>query len=147
MTEQEQLEQNTHHQKIRQQMSDVSAYLDRLTAGIDLAFKKEKDAFIIQMFVWVAWVAVGFFSPAGNALFSLFFMMSIFYVSHRSVQRSRLFGEFKGAIKMLELLGMIPPMGSGSESKKKRLWSEGADMVRGWFKKKEKAQDEAYAPA
>lgn len=144
MTESEELKKNTEHQKAMQQMQAISAYLDTLLEEIDRTSKRAADSNIIYLVVWLCWVAVGFFAQWADNMFQLFFVAALCYDFYRSIQRARAFAEFRGAVKILELLGMIPPRGERDESKSK-FWEEGVAIVKGWFTKKETAKKEAYA--
>lgn len=64
------------------------------------------------------------------------------------MRSARARGEFYGAIRILEILGMLPPSKNGTpERKKRRAWAPGIDMVKSWFTQKQKVQKEAYAAA
>ncbi len=148
MSESEDLKASAERMRQKEKVEAISKYLDTLIDHVEVAFKKERDAFIIYMIVWAAWVVVGFFNRTASDLFEMFFIIALIYSSTRTAIRAKVHGEFKGCVKTLKILGMIPPLESpGDTENKKAVWSEGLDIVKGWMKKKEKAQDEAYAPA
>ncbi len=148
MSESEDLKASAERTKSLDKVRAMSEYLDRLTDRIDKAFARERDSMIIYWIVWFCWIAAGFISKEVNSLFELFFIGALIYSGLRTTERARAVGEFRGAIKTLEILGMIPPKGSGErEEKKKHFWEEGIDMVKSWSKKKAEKQEEAYAPA
>lgn len=144
ITEEEQLKKNTEHQKAMQQMQAISAYLDSLMTKIEETSKRAADANIIYVVVWVCWLVAGFFGRWADDMFQLFFVAALCYDFYRTILRARAYAEFRGAVKMLELLGMIPPPGERDEGKSK-FWEEGVAIVKGWFTKKEAAKKEAYA--
>lgn len=149
MTETDDLKQKAAESKARQQVESVGAYLNSLSREIDSCIIREQDAWIIYMIAWGAWMIAGFITGNdGGQVMELIFFISLVYQSYRHTRTRRAFGEFAGAIKVLELLGMVPPRPpKGERESKKRVWSEGIDIVRGWAAKKQKAQEEAYAPA
>lgn len=148
MSESEDLKKSAERIKSQETLDAMSKYLDKVIARVDETMAREKDSMIIYWIVWACWITVGYFSKTGNSLFEMFFIFALIYNALRQSLRARAFGEFKGCVKTLEILGMIPPIGPrGDREKKKQVWSEGIEIVKGWLKKKEKVQDEAYAPA
>jgi len=146
MTESEELQQKARLQKAHQQVEAVSRYLDELTENIVEAGEKRKWSVRIYFVIWLAWIIVPIFYHDLNGLFTIFFFFGLVYDSLCFTREMSALSEFKGAIKMLELLGYIEPRG-GSRSTKKRFWEKGVEMVKSWTEKKKKLQDKAFAPA
>ncbi len=148
MSESEDLKASADRIRSQEKVAAMSAYIDILISRSEEAVKRDRDAFIIYNIVWICWVLSNVLNTGFGSLFEIFFVMALIYSSLRQVIRARANGEFKGCIKTLEILGMIPPIDPpGDTENKKQVWSEGVDIVKGWFKKKEKAQEDAYAPA
>lgn len=147
MTEMEELENNAKLSKWKQTVGEASAYLDRLTDAIDVARRQHNWSFGIYIVVWLSWVAAGFWSPEIDHAMETVFLFALIYDGFRFARLQAATAEFLGAIRMLKILGMIPPDRDEGEKKKRRTMSEFFDMVKGWAIKKQKAQEEVYAPA
>lgn len=148
MSEEEELKANAARAKSVQTVKEVSTYLDNLSATIDLASRRHRDSSIIYGVAWIAWVAGGFFTDMdGRYLLVMIFMFAMIYDQYRFQQLRRAYGEFFGAIKILQILGMIPPDREDGETKKREYVSEFFDMVKGWATKKKEAQEKVFQPA
>jgi hypothetical protein len=149
MTEMEQLKQNADDALKQQRITALNDYLDVLSKRIDECLKKDRDSWYVFLLCWLMWMAMSFvpvlkpLEPIGL----LFYFGGWAYTGWHGRNLSRAFGEFRGAIKVLEILGFIQPHDHDGDRKRRRVWSEGADIVKGWFTSKKKAQDAAYAPA
>ncbi len=148
MSEMDELKKAALDSKNRAQVDAIGEYLDSLMAEIDDARKKEKYAWIMYSILWLVWVGTGFIH---NGIVQEVGMVGFFFglitTSITGMRVRSAYGEFLGAVRILEMLGMIPPSSGSRETKKKRFWTPGIDMVKSWFTKKEKAQKEAYAAA
>ncbi len=146
MSEQEELQKGRNESKTRSIIEGVSKYLDTLSAEIDECFTREWSAWIIYFVAWFGWAMSSFLDfPPGHSVMQMIFIISIFYEAYRRAITARKVGEFVGALKMLELLGMIPPTG-GNRRRQRKIWSEGVDIVKGWFTRKKEVQEKVYAP-
>lgn len=144
MTESEELKKNTEIQRTEQIYKEMNEYLDDLTARILYTMKRDFEAWVIYIVVWLSWVAIGFFMPSLDQMFNLFFLFALVYQFYRTNERISASAEFRGAIKTLRIMGMIPPRADPVENKK-HFWEEGKELVRAWMTKKEKVRGEAYA--
>lgn len=144
MTEEEELKKNTELQKIKQTYDEMNAYLDELTARILYTMRRDFEAWVIYIIVWMTWVAVGFFAPSLDQLFNMFFLFALVYQFYRTNERVSASAEFRGAIKTLRIMGMIPPRADPVQNKK-HFWVEGKELVKAWMNKKQKVQGEVYA--
>lgn len=144
MTEEDQLKQNTDHQRAEQEFKEIQDYLHSLVIDMEIAAKKSQWSSIIYIAAWLAWVIIPIFIKQLEGLFMIGFIAAMAYDFFRNAQRIRAHSEFKGAVKILRILGMLPPPGDKAENKS-HFWEEGVAIVKGWFTKKEKAKKEAYA--
>lgn len=144
MTEEEQLKKNTEIQRIDQVYKELNEYVDELSARIVYTMKRDLEAWFIYLVTWVIWVSSNFWAPDLNNVFNMLFFLALIYQFYRTNERIAAGAEFRGAIKTLRLLGMIPPRGERNENKR-HFWEEGKEMVKTWMKKKEKVQGEAFA--
>lgn len=148
MTEEEELKANAAKAKSMQTVKEVGVYLDRLSSKIIESDKRKKHSMIIYGIAWLAWVASGFFTDtAGEYWFLMMFVFALIYDQFRFAQCRRAYGEFIGAIAILQLLGMIPPDKPDGEKKKREIVSEFFGMVKGWATKKKEVQEKVFAPA
>jgi hypothetical protein len=148
MTEQEELKKGVLESKFRQQVEALGEYLDELTDAINLAQNKYRISSVIYLIVAVIWIVSGVvFDDSAHAWFTLAFIAVLIYDNFRFVELMKARSEFRGCIKTLEILGMIPPSKPDGEKKKRKILSEFRDMVKGWAIKKKEAQDKVFAPA
>lgn len=148
MTEKEQLEQGMLESKFRQQVKALGEYLDELTDAIDLAQKKYRVSSVIYLIVALVWIGSGVvFDDSVHEWFTLAYIAALIYDHFRFTKLMKAHSEFRGCIKTLEILGMIPPSKPDGEKKKRKILSEFRDMVKGWAIKKKEAQDKVFAPA
>lgn len=148
MSEQKELQKGVAESKVRTRVEELSKYLDGMSVKIEEAIAREKGSWLIYGVGWGSWLAVGFLrDPSANNLMELIFIMTIFYQGYCRQRTAGLIGEFMGAIRTLEILGFLPPTISRGNRKKKRLWSEGADLVKRWAASKKMTQEKVYAPA
>ena len=73
------------------------------------------------------------------------FIIALIYTTYTTNRRMAKYAEFIGAIKILRILGMLPPISGEQESKKRDVWSEGKELVRSWTRRKETARKEVFA--
>ncbi len=146
MSEMEDLKKSAEESKAIQTVQAISRYLDRLTARIAFCEKRHWDSTIVYTVAWLAWVIVGFFDMSMNYGFAIIFMFSMVYDQFRFTQLRVAHGEFYGAVEILRLLGYVN-FPDPRERKEEPFWSEGIEMVKGWFKQKKEAQEAAYVPA
>lgn len=147
MTESEELKQSAEHQRVIDQFKAVNSYLDKLGAQILDHSKQSDRAWLIYMVVGAAWILAGIWNPTAGDIGNVGFLLSLMYAYYRSSLLIGAYAEFKGAIKMLELLGMIPPFDEGDrEVKRAPFWAKGRAIVKKWATQKAKAK-EVYAPA
>lgn len=148
MTESEDLKASAERMRQKEKVAEMEKYIDILIARVETTLKRDRDAIILYTIIWACWVLSSILVPAFSTLFETFFICGLIYSGVRTAQRARAFGEFRGCIKTLEILGMIPPISpKGDTENKKQVWSEGADIVKGWFTKKKKMQDKVLVPA
>lgn len=147
MSEQEDLEKGVIESKARQVIESVSTYLDTLTAKIAETEQRHKWSSRLYMAAWLAWVIAAFLPDQIHYLFTMVFMMALIYDQFWFCRMMRAYGEFRGCVETLRLLGYIPPREAGGEKKKRRIVSEFVDVVKGWAITKKKAQDKVFAPA
>ncbi len=146
MSETEDLKKGVEESRARQQFEAINNYLDTLSANIDETSRHHKWSSRLYMAAWLAWVIAAWLPDNLHYLFTMIFLMTLIYDQFRFCRMMRAYGEFRGCIETLRLLGMIPPVG-GDRERKKRTWKEGLDIVKGWMTQKKKMQDTAYAPA
>lgn len=144
MTEEEQLKKNTEQQKAEQLYKEVNAYVDELSERILYTMRRDLEAWFIYLAAWVIWVSSNFWAPGLENTFNMIFFVALIYQFYRTNERIAASAEFRGAIKMLRLLGMIPPRGERNANKV-HFWVEGKEMIKAWMTKKEKVQKEAFA--
>lgn len=139
---------NAEIQRVRQQIKDVGDYLDGLVVKILEAEKQNNIAWLIYAVVCVTWIFAAIWGPVLEEVGHLCFFVAIMYAYYRQSRLAEVKGEFRGGLKVLELLGMIPPLDGDSQREAKRapFWAKGKEMVQSWAKQKEKAR-EVYAPA
>ncbi len=135
-------------QATSQRIQEVGDYLEKLSADIDVMFKRREDAHRIYLMAWFSWTTVVFTRiPFVDDLFMIIFILTLVYDFYRTLIVTRAVGEYIGAIKVLEILGFIPPDQNDGIQKKIRVWSEMTETVKGWFTSKKTAQEKVYAPA
>ncbi len=147
MTESEELKNNALLEEAKTKVAALGSYLDELTAKILVAEKAHKRSSRIYIVIWLIWVGLGFFSAGLSHLFTAFFIIALIYDQYCFSRMIGTLAEFQGAIKVLEILGYIPPRGDGERSSKKHLWEVGVEMVNKWKAKKKELQDKVFAPA
>ncbi len=128
-------------------VDEVGAYLDGLIVEIEKREKRENDARQIYLVAWIAWTTCGFIAHEWIQLFEIFFFFALVYSFMRSALKISAVSEFCGAVKILELLGLIPPADRDRYRKEIRKWNVGIDMVKRWVMSKKEAQEKVYAPA
>lgn len=148
MTESEELKQNAERQRVLDQFKAVNTYLDSLAVQILDHTKKSDRAWLIYLVVGATWILAGIWNPTAGDIGNVAFLLSLMYAYYRSVLLIGAYAEFKGAIKILELLGMIPPSDEGErEVKRAPFWAKGRAIVKKWKIQKAKAIEGAYQPA
>lgn len=148
MSEHEDLQKAVKESKGRTQMERISNYLDDLMARIDSCHERERSSWIIYAVAWGSWVLSAFFNENhGSTLMGMVFIVALMYQSTCTTITRRALGEFIGAIKILEILGMIPPMSGGNNRRKRSVWNDGIDMVKMWAAHKKQVQEKVYSPA
>ncbi len=145
MSENDELKKAANAQRAHEQVNEIATYLDSLTVEIEAGFKKQWAAEVIYLVAWFAWIMCAIFAPAFVLIFQIIFIGALSYSWIRLAQIKRSLGEFYGALKILEILGMIGPDHGDRHKRKRHVWSEGADMVKSWFVSKKKAQEEVFA--
>ncbi len=145
MSENDELKKAANAQRAHEQVNEIATYLDSLTQRVEAGFKRRKDAEIIFFVAWFAWVLCAWLAPAFAIGFQIIFIGALSYSWVRQIEVSRGISEFMGAIRILEILGMIGPHDAERHKRKRHVWSEGADMVKSWFVSKKKAQEEVFA--
>lgn len=149
MTETEQLQENARKSLVESRYKELNEYMDSLHIRMEAHFKEMKQTLYLMVATWIVWMAVGFLDnlPLHLAAFSLYFA-SFLFMQWRERKMQKTAGELRGALKVMRILGMIDFDWDSIGSKKKRkILSEYADMVKGWFTEKKKAQDKVYSPA
>lgn len=134
--------------KSLQQMKDITEYLNRVADHIEECRKGYDGSMLIFTVAWIAWVASDYVEHgAFTNIFLIIYLLAVLYNNLRYTWLCSAKAEFSGAIKILEILGMIPPRPPRGEKKKRRMWSEMVDVVKGWATRKKEAQEKVYAPA
>lgn len=146
MSEMEELKKNTEMAKVAQQFTELSQYIEKLGGAIDEALRRRKTSSRIYILTWLAWVIAGLFNHLLGDLFESVFILALIYDAYRFAILRSAFGEFRGAMEVLRILGMLPPRPDPREKKKRAIFSEGIEMVKRWASSKKKAQEEVYAP-
>ncbi len=144
MTEEEELKQNTEIQKARQTFKEINDYLHELIVRMEFTSKRSFEAWIIYMVAWFIWVISGFFAVDLNNIFTMIFFFALVYQFYRSNELAHANAEFRGAVKILRIVGMLPPPADPVQNKV-HFWEEGKELVRAWMNKKQKVQGEVYA--
>lgn len=144
MTESEEMKNTSDDSRAVQQIEDISKYLDVLIIRMDSYMKRGRSADIIYFLAWITWVIGGVLIPESDKALMLMWVFSLMYQSFWSTKLHGVFKEFDGALKILEILGMVPPKGH-RETRKRSAWARGAELVKEWTEKKQKVQKEAYA--
>lgn len=147
MSETDDLKKGAEDSKIRQTYQAINDYMDSLMEKITEAKKKRKVSSVIYHIAWLVWMVTLFFSDTVTYYGLLLFTFALMYDSFRFTKETNAYSEFLGAIKILEILGYIPPRPPNGEKKKRKIFSEFRDMVKGWAIKKKEAQDKVFAPA
>lgn len=157
MSEMDDLKKGAEESKAVQQMQSISAYLDELSAECWKRLKWSLRCDTLEMFAMLGYVVIlttgvfmdtpeVFLRGALNWAFTVFIFSAI-----RSWSANKLWqkkeGEWDGAIKILQLMGMIPPDQERGAKKRRRTVSEFFGMVKAWAMQKKAAQEEIYAPA
>lgn len=149
MTEHEELKKNADESFLKQRNTELNAYMDLLHDNIGLALKKTKESLVILMVVWVALMASSF-SGIGflHTIVFVSYILAFAHVIYRDRKAVQAVTELKGALKILRILGLIDyDWDSLGSRRKRRTLMELVDVVKGWAVKKQKAQEEVYAPA
>ncbi len=156
MSETEDLKTEAEVQAMNQKMQGISNYLDTLLANSRKTLYWSRRSDILQIASisgYSCTVFVGLILNCPTDILQLHMSlmlgvawMAVFrsWILNREFQKAE--AEWKGAITILELLGMIPPLRERGTEDKKESWSEMAETVKGWFTSKKAAQEKAYAP-
>jgi hypothetical protein len=149
MTEEGQLRESADRSHALQRAKDMNNYIDLLSERIDYTQKRYNDSNWIYLVAWLSWVIVGFLHDyVSYQIMTFVFILALFYTSVRLVEWRNAVGMLIGTIRTLEILGFVDPIQrSDGKKKKKRLWSEGFDIVKRWAFSKKSAQEKVYKPA
>ena len=137
MSETEDLKREAERVRIQEQFDAISAYITRLNAKIEETSQHHKWSSRLYIAAWLAWVVAAWLPDNLHYLFTMIFLMTLIYDQFRFCRLMRAYGEFRGCIETLRLLGMIPPA-DGESERKKRTWKEGLEIVKGWMTQKKK---------
>jgi len=133
-----------------QRFTAVNEYIEKVSAKIDVLFKKARLAASIHMGVCVFMMISGFFhNPLMTITALLLMLLSMGRMAYWDRKLSRQFGEFHGALKVLHLLGLLDfdPDETMKRAKKRRFaWLDGLNLVKKWSADKKAAQDKVFAP-
>lgn len=158
MSETDDLKLETQKQAMMQKMDSISQYLDMLIKKSSDTFYWSMRADALEFFSFSGYTAIAFACSLTHTskdmtdlylnLAWLVVLTAIFRGWNLNREWAKAEAEWKGAITILNLLGMVPPPPDRTRDKKKvGVWSEGIDMVKGWATKKQAAQEKVYAPA
>lgn len=147
MSESEDLKKNADISRATQQVDALRKYLQFLNARISETRSRQKSSFKIWALAWLAWVVGGAFNPGMNYVLLIMFMLTWFYDSFRLTQLMKAYAEYRGAIRVLEILGHLKVDEDQGDRKKRKIFEEGVSMVKRWFSEKKAVQEKAYAPA
>lgn len=149
MSETEELKKNTENSYRVQVYKELNAYLDSLSAEIDEALKRDREGLWVYTGCWLVWIASSVLDAYG--LFYHLGLVGFFfgwgYSNYRSRVLSRALGKWRGAMDVLEILGIVSKRPPTVNRKKRKSISEFFDTVKNWAIKKKQAQDKVYAPA
>lgn len=148
MTESEQLKQNAEKEWLKQRNQELTAYMDGLHDKIRVAIKNMQNAIIVLIVAWMAMMIAGF-SGVGwlHAVCFIAYLVAVGYMIWRDRQGAQAVAEFKGALNVLRILGLIDyDLDSLGSRHRRKVLSELVDMVKRWTTKKKEAQEKVYAP-
>lgn len=157
MSEMEQLKENAEKSKLVQTLGDVSKYLDSLMEECSTRLKASFRADGLVLFTFFGYFAVLIVALFGNLdpvirrlateLTFMVELVAIFRSWHFTKRWREKEGEWNGAVNVLRILGMVPPEQERGIKNKKKIFSEGIELVKRWFTQKKEAQEKMYAPA
>ncbi len=146
MSEMDDLKLEAEASRVRAQYEAINTYMDTLTTAINAAENKYRISKVIYTIMCLVWMGTIFLPNEVTYLGLLGFMFALMYDGYCFTKLMCAYREFRGAIEILRILGFIPPRPPEGE-KKRKLWSEFTDMVKGWATNKKAAQDKVFAPA
>lgn len=148
-TESEQLKKSADKNDANLRWREVNAYLDSLFARANRIIQSgRKDFYFVVPAILFNFVTVFFHNVVLSLIGTMAMWFCIGMMASSYLALIKVEHEIRGALKMMKLLGFSDfDWDDASAKRKKRGWNEFTEMVRGWFKQKEKAQAGAYAPA
>lgn len=149
MTESEDLKGKAEMFKKVQQWEELTKYVDGLVALNDINMRKSLQSGLVVVVFGIIWIASTFVdnlfvSIAGTVLY----FGSLGYSMWTDRVFSKSMGQLEGAIRVLKILGLTDmDWDDMGRTRRRRVWGDMADTVKGWFTRKQKVQEEAYKPA
>lgn len=144
MSEMQELEKEARRQYTEQRLHEVAAYVSSLCDEIQEKITMNRRADLIYLAGWLVWLASDFVKLSYIGVFA--FIIGLIYSAYTERKLSRAFGEFYGAIKILEILGLAEVDDINRAKRKRGVMQEMVSMVKGWATKKKEAQEKVYAP-
>lgn len=157
MSEMEQLKKNAEEQLANQKLNEISKYLEHLLATGDKTYYWRIRAgrlvdIVFFSYIGLLWLEVWLETPElirdiANHSWFVILVITIARDFLLNAKHIHAVGEWQGAVKTLEILGILDHRTKRGNPRKKRVWEEGVNMVKSWFEKKKKVQEEVYVPA
>lgn len=146
MSEMDDLKRETEASKVRATYAELQKYLDEVILEIEAAQKKYRVSSIIYLIAWALWVASSFAPEVLHTLATTLFIFALIYDQFRLARKIDAQAEFRGAMRILRILGYVPPRDEPGVKNKKKVLSQFREMVMDWATKKQKARDAVYQP-
>lgn len=157
MSEMEQLKENAEKAKVIQTLDAVSKYIHEISESCDHRLRWSLRCDILEGIAFFGYwtiLTTALFMDAPDDVRRIcmdFAFLVVLVAMFRSWKATRLWrekeGEWTGATKMLQLFGMLPPDKEKGIKNKKKLWSEGIEMVKRWAEEKAAQLKKGFAPA
>ena len=157
LTETERLKQNTEKSKVVQTLDAVGKYIHEISESCDHRLRWSLRCDVLEgialLGYWVILTTALFMNAPDDVrrICTDLALGVVLVAMFRSWKATKLWrekeGEWVGATKMLQLFGMLPPDKERGIKNKKKLWSEGMEMVKRWAAEKAAQLKKGFAPA